>query len=165
MGGHLNKKVVVRSTEMKERVKFMIDGLPDDEPHQVIIRPYKASRSDQQNALYWMWNTVIGEELGYTKEEVHNLNRERFGIEILARISERWEKRLKKIETVKESMLRYSEIQDAAKDIHTPRFDISMMREYLNRIDQWAMSMSISLPVPKYLHLMEQDYRGGSRGK
>jgi len=161
----MKKKLVITGPEMKARAKFIIDSLPDDEKHHVIIRPYRASRSDQQNALYWMWNTVIGEELGYTKEETHDLNRERFGIPILARISERWARRVKSIERLMDPRERYSAMQDAAKDVHTPQFDIDIMREYLNDIDRWAISMSIALPVPAHLHLMQKDFRGVGRGK
>ncbi len=38
---------------------------------EVIIQPYKAKRSLDQNALYWKWITIIGDELGYTKDEMH----------------------------------------------------------------------------------------------
>lgn len=45
---------------------------------QVNIRPYKAKRSQPQNARYWAFLTAYGEHLGYTKDEMHELCKFKF---------------------------------------------------------------------------------------
>lgn len=37
----------------------------------VTVEKKRKRRSLNQNNLLWMWYTVIGDEIGYTKEEVH----------------------------------------------------------------------------------------------
>jgi hypothetical protein len=45
---------------------------------ELIIRKKKKYRSIQQNKLMWVYYTMIGNELGNTKDEVHSLLGERF---------------------------------------------------------------------------------------
>ena len=42
-----------------------------DELLEVVIKPYKRNRSLEQNDTYWMIITDIGNELGYTKNDMH----------------------------------------------------------------------------------------------
>lgn len=38
--------------------------------YEVIVQPHKSSRSNSQNALLWTWVKVIGDDLGYAKNEM-----------------------------------------------------------------------------------------------
>lgn len=42
-----------------------------EHPWQVIIQPYKMTRSKAQNALYWMWVDHISTARNLEKDEVH----------------------------------------------------------------------------------------------
>ncbi len=44
----------------------------------VEIKLFRNTRSNRQNALYWEWLTIIGNELGYFKDEIHDEVREKF---------------------------------------------------------------------------------------
>jgi len=44
--------------------------LEGDTPHEIIIRPYKSSRSIEQNNLLHSWLRAIAEETGHTVEEI-----------------------------------------------------------------------------------------------
>jgi|AKVG01.1.fsa_nt_gi hypothetical protein len=46
------------------------------EQYEVHIKPVK--RSNQANALYWTWLKVIGDELGYTSDELHEAFKRQF---------------------------------------------------------------------------------------
>lgn len=45
---------------------------------EVIIRPLKSKRTQQQNKYYWVIMGLIGDYLGYTKDEVHEFFKEEF---------------------------------------------------------------------------------------
>ena len=44
--------------------------LEGDTPYEVIVRPYKSSRSVEQNNLLHSWIREIGNETGHTVEEI-----------------------------------------------------------------------------------------------
>ena len=44
--------------------------LEGDTPHEIVIRPYKSSRSIEQNNLLHSWLRAIAEETGHTVEEM-----------------------------------------------------------------------------------------------
>jgi len=45
---------------------------------EVDVKPYKKNRSTEQNALLWKWYGYIGNELGYSKDETHDILRYKF---------------------------------------------------------------------------------------
>lgn len=60
--------------------KLLVDlyNASKDITWEVIIRPLKSKRTQQQNKYYWVVMKLIGEYLGYTKDEVHELFKEMF---------------------------------------------------------------------------------------
>lgn len=69
---------------LKQRAISLIEGLPVEDVHEVIIRPYKSKRSLEQNNTYWMWvdriRVHIADSTGvfYSGEEVHEWLKKRF---------------------------------------------------------------------------------------
>jgi hypothetical protein len=91
----------------------------------VEIREDKLSRSQKQNALYWIWIDTIGGELGYTKDETHMLFRDKFlGYNELT---------TKKGEQIRE--LR-----------STTKLKVGEMKDYLEQIDMFVAEWGIVLP-------------------
>lgn len=45
---------------------------------EIKIEKLRSKRSTQQNRLYWLYVTIISKELGYTKEEMHDLIKYKF---------------------------------------------------------------------------------------
>lgn len=157
----MKKRVIIRDDTLKVRAKAMIDMIPLDVIHEVMIKPHRTSRTAQQNALYWKWNSFIGDELGYTKEEMHDLNRERFGVPLLVEIDpDGFGLVVESVHNIQDPQQRYAAIAQLGKLVHTPQFDVPTMMAYLNEIDQWSISMGIPLPVPQHLNLMVKDHRG-----
>lgn len=69
---------ILRTPDIRARVVTVINALNLDDLWSVTIKPYKRNRSLEQNALMWKITTIIGNELGYTKDEMHQETMEMF---------------------------------------------------------------------------------------
>ena len=70
----MKKTFKIISPEVKNHAILMIDSLPLDEIHEVLIRPYKLNRSLESNAKMWAILTDISNQVEWygqklTKEE------------------------------------------------------------------------------------------------
>jgi uncharacterized membrane-anchored protein YitT (DUF2179 family) len=69
------KRVIERTKPKQHILESMIQAhfkeYPDADKAIIEIKDDKESRSVKQNRLYWEWVSVIGGELGYTKDETH----------------------------------------------------------------------------------------------
>ena len=63
---------VIYNSVVKARVQQLVSGLPEDGTMAVTIGKVTKSRSKAQNRLMWLWFTVAGTELGYSKQEMHD---------------------------------------------------------------------------------------------
>jgi len=50
-------------------------GLNCEKPQRVVVDDKKENRSRDQNDRLWVMYKIIGDELGYTKDEIHELMR------------------------------------------------------------------------------------------
>lgn len=103
----------------------------DIERAVVTIKADKATRSDKQNRLYWEWVSLIGEELGYQKDETHALLRDKF--------------------------LGYNEYKSKkGEDIRelrsTTKLNTTEFKDYLEQIDYLVADYGIVLPHPEDLY-------------
>lgn len=108
--------------------KFM-DNLNKDKQWEITIEPYKHKRSNRQNRLYWEWLTIIGKEIGYDKEELHDIFRRKFlpvnEVEVLG-------------------VTHHKLTSTSCK-----AFTTEMMMDYMERIDRFAaQDLGIILPHP-----------------
>lgn len=72
-------KYLVANIHMAHRVADLVRDLNcDGKQWDVEIKPHKKQRSVRANNLYWKWLTIIGDEIGYTKDELHDVFREKF---------------------------------------------------------------------------------------
>jgi len=64
------------TAENKEQVIPLIGqylrNLDCTKPQSVVISDNKETRRSQQNRLYWKWVSIIGNELGYERQEMHD---------------------------------------------------------------------------------------------
>ena len=99
------------------------DLLDSDDPDnwQVIIKKRADSRSVEQNARLWSLYTSIGNYLGYTAEEVHQL----MGFKFL--LIEKY------VGKDKITLVR-----------STTKLDVKDMSEYMEKIEAWASNMGWS---------------------
>jgi ribosomal protein L7/L12 len=76
------KRVIERTKPKQHILESMIQAhfkeYPDSDKAIIEIKDDKESRSVKQNRLYWEWVSVIGGELGYTKDETHAILRDKF---------------------------------------------------------------------------------------
>ena len=91
----------------------------------------KLKRSEAQNALYWMWVNIIAKEIGYTKDELHEI------------FKAEWMDEFKDPELIeyngKKIQRRYS-----TKDLGVGDFT-----GWLNKVEQVATTMNIKLLYPE----------------
>ena len=97
-----------------------------------IIEKWSASRSLRQNATMWMWLKVIGDELGYTKEQIHE--------EMIRMFAPKIE--ITEIDT--------GEVREVGK--RTSAMSKDEMMEYMDEIYRWATGeMGMELPITEDL--------------
>jgi len=94
----------------------------------LVIKPYKDSRSDNQNRYYWgVVIKLLCDEIGYLPEEMHEILKQKF-------LSTR---------TVKIGNEEYS-ISDSSSTLNTTEFE-----DYLSKVRTWAsQDLELLIPLP-----------------
>jgi len=123
----MNNRIIIREERQRQHAIDRIAALNISTAWDITIKPYKKNRSLEQNALMWKWLTLIGNELGYTKDEMH----ETFMRKFLPPIT-------------------VNTIDGPAEVYSTKPLKVKEMAEYLNHIDQFAAEYGIALPLPDY---------------
>jgi hypothetical protein len=94
-----------------------------DKLMELTIKPFKKNRSVAQNSLYWKWMMICADELGYTKEGMHQT----FMRELLAPII---------IDTPSGDVMEYS----------TRKLNVKEMATYMEQVSFTAGQMGVKLP-------------------
>lgn len=129
---------------------MVVEGLPLEPTLEILIREYKKDRSTMQNSLYWKWLTIIGNELGYSKEEMHEQYKGKFLVNIYDRDNPEYAEMMKTLRDVYREGMR-----DEALSLHTKIIaltsttmaNVKQMSEYMQSIEHEAISMGIRLPI------------------
>lgn len=95
-------------------------------PVLVDVSKYKKNRSQAQNRLMWKWLTIIGDHLGYDKEDLHDELRLKLGYYRIV------ESEGKPVTILKESK----------------KFNTKEMQDYMDKIEALAMQFGLVLPKP-----------------
>lgn len=114
-------------TDGKKTLRAYIQSLKDGD-YAVKIEEWKDKRSLRQNALYWRWLEVIGNELGYYKDELHEVFIDQF--------SDVW-------------TVRGLDGKPKQKRVRTSQMNVKQMARYMDRIEQFAAEQDIQLPQPE----------------
>lgn len=118
--GHLQKNV---SKAIASDLKHF-----DNKRVEITIQKLKSTRSLQQNRLWWLYMTIISKEIGYTKEEIHEICKFKF----LKR---------EKVDEITGEVFPYLE--------STTKLSKSDFADMVNDLIQWsAETFGISLPLP-----------------
>ena len=121
----------VKEGQLQNNVRQLIaKELPSFEGKRVeiTIQKLKSTRSIQQNRLYWLYVTIMANELGYNKEELH--------------------------EIIKYQFLKKEKANERTGEIFqyigsTANLSISEFMDLINSLQQWAsQEFSIVLPDP-----------------
>jgi ribosomal protein L7/L12 len=128
------KRVIERTKPKQHILESMIQAhfkeYPDADKAIIEIKDDKESRSVKQNRLYWEWVSVIGGELGYTKDETHAILRDKF---------------LGYTETT----TKLSVIKELRS---TTKLKVKEFKDYLEQIDILMSEYGIILPRPEDLY-------------
>ncbi len=128
------KRVIERTKPKQHILESMIQAhfkeYPDADKAIIEIKDDKDSRSVKQNRLYWEWVSVIGSELGYTKDETHVILRDKF---------------LGYTETT----TKLSVIKELRS---TTKLKVKEFKDYLEQIDILMSEYGIILPRPEDLY-------------
>ena len=89
---------------------------------ELTVKKYRRKRSLDQNNLYWLWLGVIGDDLGYTADELHTSFRAMFLTD-----------KTKKIPLVRS----------------TTALDVKDFSIYLGKVERQASELGIILPQPE----------------
>lgn len=99
-----------------------------EKPIRIQITEPKASRSLDQNKLYWKWISILADTIGEENEVVHDALRLKF------------------------LTVRISKIDNRAVASSTTKLNTKEMSEYMEKIKAWAQSfLNITLPLPEDL--------------
>ena len=72
-------KVVNGDILISDSAREYVKTLPEDSAIELSIKPYKLTRSDRQHRYYFgVVITTISNDTGYTKEEVHQIMKQKF---------------------------------------------------------------------------------------
>lgn len=148
-------KTVIRTESDRNRAVEIVSRLNLDKPQEVEIREWKKNRSASQHRLYWQWNTVVAAELGESKEEVHERNKERFFVPIMRRDNPDFAAMIGSVNAVHAQGMK-AEAMALKKEIvrltSTTQMNVHQFTEYLNDIELDARNLGIILPHPEDLY-------------
>ena len=128
------KRVIERKKEKRHIIESMIvshfSQFPDDEKAIISIDRDILTRSGAQNKLLWMWNKIIGDEIGHNKDDMHDK---------LVR------KLLGEVE--------YTDFDGniTTRAIETKTLKVAEMKDYLEEVDRFVGEDGIVLPRPEDL--------------
>lgn len=98
----------------------------------IVITPRRAKRSLSQNAYYWVCLTIMGDDFGYTKEEMHDIFGVMFRKEVIEIVNP------KTGEFIVVDMLRSTTTMNKLE-----------FSEYFEKVLQWGAEMGCVLLTPE----------------
>lgn len=114
------------SPERRDRLISRLQGVTLDKTWEVLIRPFKSSRSAAQNRLMWKWYGELAGHTGHDVDELHEYFKRKFlGTEIREVLNEKTE--------VPKS---------------TTKLKVMEMTDYLQRLEAWAYNFGCPLSMP-----------------
>ena len=118
-------KIILRGQAQKDHAlkSLMNIEFNPDKLMELTIKPFKKNRSIAQNALYWKWMMICADELGYTKDGMHQT----FMRELLAPII---------IDTPSGDVMEYS----------TRKLNVKEMSSYMEQVSFTAGEYGVKLP-------------------
>lgn len=147
----MKTKLTISDKSSKTAAIRIIESLPFEPLHEIDIREYKRDRSLEQNALYWKWLTVIGNELGEDKNELHEMFKDKFLVSIFERDNPEYAEMIKSLRNVYRHGMK-AEALALRKQVvaltSTTSCNVAQMTEYMDSILRHAAGLNIVLPVP-----------------
>lgn len=119
---------IVRSEEVRANLMREVAAMQIVTPQEVTIKPYKKSRSLEQNALYWKWCGIIASDTGHNADEIHEFCKIKFLEPVFVEIN--------------------GEVHEARRT--TTKLKVDEMSAFMNKVHAWATGeLGILLPLPE----------------
>lgn len=147
----MQKTFTIRSRDIISRVTAFLEAQPLEPTLEVVIKEQQQDRSLAQNGLLWTWQTIIADEWGWTKDEVHEHFKKRFLVRIYERDNNDYAAMIQAVRKVYTNGMK-TEAKVMEKEIvrltSTTTADVKQFTEYLNDIEKEMASKGVSLPHP-----------------
>jgi len=143
------QKINIVSEEHRRRVIRIIECLPLVPIAEVVIKEHKKDRSAEQNSLYWKWITIIADSLGETKEQLHEIYKDRFLVQIYERDDPEFSEMISSLRAIYRQGMKVEALALRKRIValtSTTTATVAQFTEYLDDIQKDANSLSIRLP-------------------
>ena len=135
--GHISMKNGITSLTLDNKKLFqnrLLELINKDV--EIIIKEKKETRSIQANNLYWKWMTILGEDIGHSKEAMHFVFKKLFLSDKMPAL-------------LKDEFMEY--LQGLDKEIaSTRKLNTKEMSEYMDKIAEQSRELGIVLPLPEF---------------
>lgn len=122
-------KLILRDETLRGKALAQIMGLDLSKPWEVTIKPYRRSRSVEQNRYYWKMLQVAADEIGCEAEDLHDVARHKFLPPVFADIK--------------------GEVHEVRRS--TTKLNVKEMAEYTEKVTAWLqVDLGIVLPEDRY---------------
>lgn len=148
----MKKIFVIRSREVIARLSAFLEAQPPEPLLEIVVKLHHKDRTLAQNSLMWIWITIIADEWGWTKNEVHDHFKKGHLVKIYERDDEGYAAMIQAVRIVHNKGMK-QEAKAMAKTIinmtSTTSATIKQFAEYLSDIEKDMISKGISLPQPE----------------
>ena len=152
----MKKTLTIKNEMIRQNAKAIVGTIPFNKIHEVIIRPYKDDRSLLQNAYYWVILSIIGKELGYTKDELHQQYKGQLLVPIMLKYPDDYPDFCEMVSIIQglrtSGMFKEADLL-AVKIVSlvtTTKLKVPHCAEYITDIKNQAAGLDIRLPAPEY---------------
>lgn len=143
----MKQKFTVKNDANKKTVILALQSL--DEPHDVYITPHKRDRTAEQNAYMWLVETCIGQHIGLTKDEAHEMHKKAFIVPILVRddpsYAEMWAAVQKTPERDRKALER-----EVTRLTSTTKCSARQLSEFIDELIKQAYELGVRLPAGEW---------------
>lgn len=133
----------------------LLEELPVDGSHEVIIQEYSENRSAKQNRLYFKWCGEIANHMGITKDDAHHMFKERYAVPIFIRDDEGYATMVQAVKSVRRQGMNQEANNMKQKIVEltsTTDFSIKQMAEYMHDIEVYATEIGAEISFPEDLY-------------
>jgi len=147
----MTRKIVIISEEHRNLTIAIIKALPLAPEHEIIIREHKKDRSAGQNALMWVWLTIIGAYLGESKDDLHERFKDKWLVSIYERDDPEYAEMIQALRAVWRQGMKKEALELRKRIValtSTTTATVPQMAEYLAEMENFAMRVGVKLPSP-----------------
>jgi hypothetical protein len=148
----MKQKVILHTEELRNRAFGILSMVPLSPLHEFVIHEYKKDRSGEQNRLYWQWLTIIGNELGESKEVLHERYKDKYLVNIYERDNPEYGEMVQSLRAVYQQGMKVEAVNLRKRIValtSTTTATAKQMSEYMESIEHDAASLAIRLPHPE----------------